>query len=136
MRRIRELSRQHPRYGYGRITALHRREGVAVNSKRVHRLWRQAGLQVPRRQRRRVAAGKNGTVRLRHTYRNQVWSYDFLIDATEGSGRPSSCLSSTGTRENAWRSCGVLDREPGGDRVPRPADCRAGCSSVHVECTP
>lgn len=89
MRRIRELSRRHPRYGYRRITVLLRREGVAVNRKRVHRLWRQAGLQVPQRQRkrRRVVTGENGTVRLRPTYRNHVWSYDFLFDATERRSR-------------------------------------------------
>lgn len=89
LRRIQELSRRHPRYGYRRIAWLLRREGEAVNRKRVHRLWRQAGLQVPQRQpkRRRVATGENGTVRLRPTRPNHVWSYDFLFDATERGSR-------------------------------------------------
>ena len=49
MLRIRELAREHPRYGYRRITALLRREGWPVNRKRVHRLWRREGLKVPPR---------------------------------------------------------------------------------------
>ena len=32
------------RYGYRRITALLRREGWAVNHKRVERIWRREGL--------------------------------------------------------------------------------------------
>ena len=62
--RVRELSREHPRYGYRRITALLRREGWSVNRKRVHRLWRREGLKVPqiRRKRRRLGHGEARTV--------------------------------------------------------------------------
>ena len=55
--RIRELAREHPRYGYRRITALLRREGWPVNRKRVHRLWRREGLKVPQIQRKRRRLG-------------------------------------------------------------------------------
>jgi transposase len=48
--RISELSRQNPRYGYRRVWALLRREGWAVNKKRVRRIWREAGLKVPQKQ--------------------------------------------------------------------------------------
>ena len=34
------LAEQYGRYGYRRITALLRREGWAVNAKRVERIWR------------------------------------------------------------------------------------------------
>ena len=37
------LSRENPRYGYRRVWALLRREGWAVNKKRVQRLWRERG---------------------------------------------------------------------------------------------
>jgi hypothetical protein len=40
VKRLRELSRQHPRYGYRRITVLLQEEGWRVNRKRVRRLWR------------------------------------------------------------------------------------------------
>jgi len=57
---MRRLAGQYPRYGYRRIRIFLRREGHVMSPDRAHRLWRQAGLQVPRRrQRRRVASGGN-----------------------------------------------------------------------------
>ena len=46
-----KLSRDHPRYGYRRVTALLRREGREINPKRVQRVRRKEGLQVSRKQR-------------------------------------------------------------------------------------
>ena len=84
MKRLRELSRQHPRYGYRRITALLRQEGWRVNRKRVQRLWREQGLKVPQKQRkkRRLGSSVNGASRFRAEHPNQVWSYDFIEDQT------------------------------------------------------
>jgi hypothetical protein len=45
--RIRELAPARPRFGYRRIWVLLRREGRAVNRKRVRRLYWLDGLQVP-----------------------------------------------------------------------------------------
>jgi putative transposase len=56
-RRMLELVRQHPRFGYRRIWALLRREGWRVNRKRVYRLWRKEGLKVPRKQRKKRRLG-------------------------------------------------------------------------------
>jgi transposase InsO family protein len=80
-----ELSRENPRYGYRRVWALLRREGWPINKKRVHRLWRQEGLKVPERQRkrRRVGDAENGCTRKRAEHLNHVWSYDFMMDETE-----------------------------------------------------
>ena len=77
--RLREVARERPRFGYRRAWAVLRREGWAVNRKRVHRLWREAGLQVPQRTQKRrrsgeTPAGENSTVRLAPTHRNHVWS--------------------------------------------------------------
>jgi putative transposase len=47
MHRTVALCRKNPRYGYRRVWALLRREGWEVNKKRIHRLWREAGLMVP-----------------------------------------------------------------------------------------
>jgi putative transposase len=82
--RIRELAREHPRYGYRRITALLRREGWSVNRKRVHRLWRREGLKVPQiqRKRRRLGSSEGGCTRHRAERPNHVWSYDFVMDQT------------------------------------------------------
>jgi hypothetical protein len=40
--RMNELAERHPRYGYRRIWALLRSEGLEVNRKRIERLWRRA----------------------------------------------------------------------------------------------
>jgi transposase InsO family protein len=83
---ILKLSEKHPRYGYRRIWALLRRDGHYINKKRVHRLWRRAGLKVPAKQRkkRRLLGGtENGVSRRRAEYKDHVWSYDFVMDQTE-----------------------------------------------------
>ena len=54
-----ELVRKHPRFGYRRLWALLRREGWQVNRKRVHRLWRQQGLRVPRKRRKKGRLGSH-----------------------------------------------------------------------------
>lgn len=81
------LSRENPRYGYRRVWAMLRREGWPVNKKRVHRLWKEEALKVPRKQRkrRRLAEGgsENGCTRRRAERKNHVWSYDFVMDRTE-----------------------------------------------------
>ena len=76
---MRRLAAQYPRYGYRRIRILLRREGHVMSPDRAHRLWRHAGLQVPRRRpRRRVATGRPRP--LPPTARNHVWAYDFVFD--------------------------------------------------------
>ena len=84
--RIVRLSCQHPRYGYRRITALLRREGRRINAKRVVRVRRAEGLQVRKRQRRTRRLGPSQVQRLSATRRNQVWSWDFVMDQTESGG--------------------------------------------------
>jgi len=82
--RIRALAREDPRYGYRRIRALLVREGWSVNLKRVHRLWRREGLEVPqvRRKRRRLGQSEDGCIRRRSERPNHVGSYDFIHDQT------------------------------------------------------
>jgi transposase InsO family protein len=85
VKRMQELVRSHPRYGYRRVWALLRGEGFRVNRKRVHRLWRKEGLKVPKKQRkkRRLGSSKHGCVRHRAEHVNHVWCYDFVSDQTE-----------------------------------------------------
>jgi putative transposase len=91
--RMHELAKQHPRYGYRRVAALLRAEGWRVNDKRVRRLWRQQGLKIPRRvkKKRRLGHAGNGCTRRRATRMNEVWSYDFIFDQT-ADGRPLKIL--------------------------------------------
>ena len=92
--RIVELARAYGRYGYRRITALLRREGWRVNTKRVARIWREQGLKVPRRQpkRGRLWLNDGSCVRRRARRPNHVWSYDFVFDRTQD-GRPLRMLA-------------------------------------------
>jgi putative transposase len=76
------LAKEHPRYGVRRLHALLRRQGEAVNLKRVRRLCVRHGLllkQKRRRKRRGIGAG----VPCRAECPNQVWAYDFVEDRTE-----------------------------------------------------
>ena len=84
---ILSLSREHPRYGYRRVTALLRREGQAINAKRVQRVRRQEGLQVSRKQRKLRRLGLSTAERQRATHLNHVWSWDFVEDQTENGTR-------------------------------------------------
>ena len=86
---LRRISAAHPRAGDRMATALLRRAGMEINAKRVQRLWRQEGLKVPRRQRKRQRLGssESGTQRLRAERVNEVWSYDFVFDQTEDGRR-------------------------------------------------
>jgi transposase InsO family protein len=87
------LAKEHPRYGYRRVAALLRADGWRVNNKRVRRLWRQQGLKIPKKvkKKRRLGHTGNSCVRRRATKMNEVWSYDFIFDQT-ADGRPLKIL--------------------------------------------
>ena len=78
-----EEAHKHPSYGYRRVTVILRRAGWTVNVKRIHRLWRKAGLQVPRRKAIKRRAGQPCEGLKRAEYPNQVWTYDFMSACTE-----------------------------------------------------
>jgi len=82
---IRRLAKKHPCYGYRFITAKLRQEGWQVNKKRVQRIWRKEGLQVPYRRKFKKAKGssENSCAVKKAKYPNHVWTYDFMGDQTE-----------------------------------------------------
>jgi putative transposase len=85
------LSEQYPRFGYRRIHVYLEREGHCMSWDRTYRLWKLAGLQVPRkRPRRRVASSRPRP--LPATGPNQVWAYDFVFDAC-ANGQQLKCLT-------------------------------------------
>ncbi len=86
-RRVRKLANRHPGYGYRRIIAVLRREGSHVTPKRVQRIWKAEGMQLPRRKPRKRRYGPKGEVIHKAQYRNHVWSYDFLEDRTQNGRR-------------------------------------------------
>jgi len=77
-----KLATQYGRYGYKRITALLRVQGWLVNHKRVERIWRQEGLKVPQKHKKRgrLYLNDGSCIRLRACWPNHVWSYDFVAD--------------------------------------------------------
>src|SRR4249920_2014160 len=88
---MRALSAQYPRYGYRRIRIFLQRQGHTLGWHRAHRLWRQAGLQLPRRRpRRRVATSRPRP--LPAASANFVWAYDFVFDAC-ANGQQIKCLT-------------------------------------------
>lgn len=91
--RLRLLARRHPRYGYRRIHALLRREGWVCNRKRVQRLWREEGLRLPARPKRR-RRGPRMPGNLAAAAPNEVWAIDFVSDRT-ADGRPLKILTVT-----------------------------------------
>lgn len=108
--RIVELAAMYGRYGYRRITAMLRHEawgGWDVNHKRVERIWRVAGLKVPRKQPRRGRLWLNdgSCVRRRPERRDHVWAYDFVADRTRD-GRPFKMLTIV---DEFTRECLAID---------------------------
>ena len=85
-RRLREIVKRRPRFGYRRLTAVLRRDGWSVNAKRVHRLCRKEGLKVRRivRKRRAVGVAANACHVRKAERKNDVWSWDFVFDRTRG----------------------------------------------------
>ena len=81
---MRRLARQRPRFGCPRIHRLLVERDWPVNHKRVERIWRQEGLKVPTKQRKRGRLWLNAgsTLRLRPEFDKHVWSYDFMQDRT------------------------------------------------------
>ncbi len=82
--RLRRLSAEHPRWGYRLAWGAVREEGWAVNRKKIQRLWREEGLRVPQRKRKRLRLG-DSTVpagRLRAERPDHVWALDFQFDTT------------------------------------------------------
>ncbi len=85
--RIIELSREKPRYGYRRVTALLRREDEEINAKRVQRVRREEGLQVRKRQRRMRRLGPTEKERRIASRPGEVWSWDFVAEQTANGSR-------------------------------------------------
>jgi putative transposase len=106
--RLREISTDKPRWGYRRAHARLVDEGWAVNRKRVQRLWRQEGLRVPARKRKRRRLGDNSDgKRVRATRPDHVWALDFQADET-ADGRAIRLLNVVDefTREALAMQCG------------------------------
>ncbi len=97
--RLRTLAQQRPRFGYRRLTVLLRREGQPINHKRVYRLYREEGLAVRRRRRKRVAMTNRVSLPVPQRA-GQQWAMDFMRDTlSNGRGFRTLNIVDTYTRE-------------------------------------
>jgi putative transposase len=117
--RIVSLAGQRRRFGYRRIHILLRREGWCVNVKRVYRLYRNAGLAVRKRSRKRIGLTERVPLLLPETP-NHAWSMDFVHDGL-ADGRRIRCLNVVDdcTKESIVIE---VDTSISGERVARVLD--------------
>ncbi len=113
--RLLEAAREKPRWGYRRLQIVLDQTGEHVNHKRVYRVYREAGLMIRRKARKRLR--REGSPRQALSGANQEWALDFVHDAAE-SGRKFRALSVV---DPYTRECLALevDTSMGSRRVTR-----------------
>lgn len=80
---LRRFSTDRPRWGWRRAAKMARRGGWKVNNKRIRRLWRQEGLRVPQRRKKKRLTGIGVAVGAMSPIRpNVIWAMDFQFDTT------------------------------------------------------
>lgn len=77
--RLKAIAAERRRFGYRRLTIMLRREGFVVNHKRVHRIYRNHGLQLRPRRKRGVRYIRGNAVSP-VSFANERWSLDFVHD--------------------------------------------------------
>lgn len=122
---MRRWAAQYPRFGYRRIQVFLEREGLVMSADRMHRLWRQNALQVPRKRPRRRIAGCRPRPHPATT-RNSLWAYDFVFD-TCANGQQLKCLT---VIDEYTRECLAID-VAGSLRSGRVIEVLAQLISVH-----
>jgi putative transposase len=78
--KLREVAGERRRFGYRRLHVILRRKGYEVNHKRVYRLYREEGLSVRKRKRKRVCRAARVPLQA-PAGPNQLWSLDFVQDS-------------------------------------------------------
>ncbi len=112
--RLRDLAATRVRYGYRRLHILLRREGWQVNHKRVYRLYREEGLGIRvKRKKKRVCAPRVTPAAAQRP--QERWSMDFLTDAL-ADGRRFRVLTLVDNVSRVSPAIGV-DCSLTGDRV-------------------
>jgi putative transposase len=112
--RLRELAGQRKRFGSPRLHIMLKREKLVVNHKRTERIYREEGLALRRKKRRKGAAGIR--VMIPAAMRaNEHWSMDFVSDSIV-TGRRFRALTIV---DNYTRECPAIevDTSLGGARV-------------------
>ena len=115
-KRLKELAAKYRRFGAWKFHKILKREGFAVNHKRVERIYRQEGLSLRVKKRKKLKAVSR--VALPRPVRpNQQWSMDFIHDKL-WEGRKFRALSIVDTFTHECLALEV-DTSLGGERVKR-----------------
>jgi putative transposase len=85
--RIREIAQSRVRYGYRKIRVLLNREGWNVGKYLVERIYREEGLTLRQRRKRRRRVAEHRRERFHPAGPNQVWWMDFVADQLEDGRR-------------------------------------------------
>jgi putative transposase len=113
---LRRFSTDRPRWGWKRAAIAARDAGWLVNNKRIHRLWRDEGLRVPYRKKKKRLKGIGVLVGAMCLIRpNVIWALDFQFDQT-ADGRTLKMLNIIDERS---RECLAIEtaRSIGADDV-------------------
>ena len=100
-----ELAAKWKRFGYRRLHALLLREGCKVNHKRVYRLYKESGLSLRGKKKKKRPLQKRGRPQAYVSAPNARWSMDFMSDATS-KGRRFKVLTII---DEATRECLALN---------------------------
>jgi len=135
--RLHTFSGKHKRWGYRKAWAVLRDEGWDANRKKIQRLWREEGLKVPhrKRKRRRLGTSTCPADRLRAERPNHVWGLDFQFDQTSD-GKVLKLLNIVDehTREELG---GLVERRIDADRTVAALDdivARRGQAPEFIRC--
>ena len=114
--RLKELGARYRRFGAWKFHKILKREGLAVNHKRVERIYRQEGLSLRVKKRKKLKAVTRVPLP-RPVRANQQWSMDFIHDKL-WEGRKFRSLSIVDTFTHECLTLEV-DTSLGGERVKR-----------------
>ena len=115
-KRLKEIAEKRRRFGCARLHIMLRREGFVINHKRTERIYKEEGLALRIRRRKKMAAIQRSEAPS-PTRVNERWSMDFVSDALS-SGRKIRTLTIV---DDYSRKCHRLevDTSIGGQRVVR-----------------
>jgi putative transposase len=116
--RLKVLAEKYPRYGYPTLHSMLRIEGLVRNRKRTYRLYREEGLQVRTKRRKKLTRPRIPMIVPSRA--NERWSLDFVSDQL-ANGRRLRVLNAV---DDFTRECvlQVVDFSISGERVARALD--------------
>ncbi len=112
---LRQYAKNHPRRGFRLAYHDARGEGWQVNNLKIQRLWREEGLRVPQRRRRKRHGTSTAPDTVIADAPNRVWAVDFQFDSTTD-GRPIKIVSIV---DEHTREClgGMVERSITGEHL-------------------